>query len=293
MYGGRSGGGFPIVGSIDANGCDSWTYEHAGSFGPYTSFFAGSGFQAGQHAYQDSTQETTELLDGHQLIRVVDPTQQWLRVYQGYDVCTTGTGPNGSTMTCIAPAPESLPDDWVIYIPVAILLGLMALFLIHFLRPAGPVRRPRHYRRVHQDLTHATPRDSADPARGRRYPATAEASASAGTDSELRALGVPAPLVQRARCIGQARHGPGVLGALDGRVPRPIPDHAREEALWLASSLKIEREVRPVLDAQVFAHRTTTAHAPHPPPGSTSRSTSSSSWCPRPSTRCRLLSARP
>ncbi len=66
VYGGRSGGGFPIVGSIDANGCDSWTYEHAGSFGPDTSFFAGSGFQAGQRAYQDSTQETTELLDGHQ-----------------------------------------------------------------------------------------------------------------------------------------------------------------------------------------------------------------------------------
>ena len=34
----------------------------------------------------------------------------------------------------------------------------------------------------------------------------------------------------------------------------PVPDHIREEMLWLASSLNIEREVRPVLDAQVFAH---------------------------------------
>ena len=33
----------------------------------------------------------------------------------------------------------------------------------------------------------------------------------------------------------------------------PIPSQARDEAIWLASSLKIEREVRPVLDAQVVA----------------------------------------
>jgi predicted Zn-dependent protease with MMP-like domain len=34
----------------------------------------------------------------------------------------------------------------------------------------------------------------------------------------------------------------------------PVPDHIRDEALWIASSLQIEREVRPVLDAQVLAH---------------------------------------
>ena len=33
----------------------------------------------------------------------------------------------------------------------------------------------------------------------------------------------------------------------------PIPSQAVDEAIWLASSLKIEREVRPVLDAQVVA----------------------------------------
>jgi hypothetical protein len=72
---------FQIVGGIDANGCDSWPYELASSVGVYTSFFAGSGFHTGQHAYEFGTQETTELLDGHQLIRVVDPTSEWLRVY--------------------------------------------------------------------------------------------------------------------------------------------------------------------------------------------------------------------
>jgi predicted Zn-dependent protease with MMP-like domain len=34
----------------------------------------------------------------------------------------------------------------------------------------------------------------------------------------------------------------------------PVPDHMRDEMLWLASSLNIENQVRPILDAQVFAH---------------------------------------
>jgi predicted Zn-dependent protease with MMP-like domain len=34
----------------------------------------------------------------------------------------------------------------------------------------------------------------------------------------------------------------------------PVPDHIRQEILWIASSLAIEREVRPVLDAGVHAH---------------------------------------
>ena len=253
-YGGRTGGGFPIVGSIDANGCDSWTYEHAGSFGPYTSFFAGSGFQAGQRAYQDSTLETTELLDGHQLIRVVDPTQEWLRVYRGYDVCSKGAGSSGSTTTCLAPAPEPLPDDWVIYIPVAVLLGAMALFLVHFLRPAGPVRRPRHYRRVHRELTHATPRDSATQLEGvdirqlqKRLRRLERSLSSELSESQRHWF---------SGLIASGRHGMALesLARWLAESHTPIPDHARDEALWLASSLKIEREVRPVLDAQVFAH---------------------------------------
>ena len=251
--GGRSGGGFPIVGSIDANGCNSWTYEHAGSFGPDTSFFAGAGFQAGQQAYQDSTLETTELLDGHQLIRVVDPTPEWLRVYQGYDVCSQ-SGPRGSTATCIAPAPESLPDDWVIYIPVAVLLGAMVVFLVHFLRPAGPVRRPRHYRRVHQELRRATPRDSATQLEGvdirqlqkrlRRLERSMSPELSESQRHWFSGL------------LASGRHGMALesLARWMAETDTPITSQARDEALWLASSLKIEREVRPVLDAQVFAH---------------------------------------
>ena len=266
VYGGRSGGGFPIVGSIDANGCDSWTYEHAGSFGPYTSFFAGSGFQPGQHAYQDSTQETTELLDGHQLIRVVDPTQQWLRVYRGYDVCTTGTGPNGSTITCIAPAPESLPSDWVIYIPVAILLGLMALFLIHFLRPAGPVRRPRHYRRVHQDLTHAT---RATPRPSSRASISGNCRSACVDWNELRA---PSSRSPNATGSAGSLHRAGTAWPWSPRrVGWPSPTlrsrttHGRRRSGSPARSRS--SEVRPVLDAQVFAHREDDGPRPGPTTG--------------------------
>lgn len=253
-YGGRSGGGFPIVGSIDANGCDSWTYEHAGSFGPDTSFFAGPGFRAGQRAYQDSTEETTELLDGHQLIQVVDPTQEWLRVYQGYDVCSEGTGSNASTTTCLAPAPEPLPDDWVIYIPVVVLLGAMALFLVHFLRPAGPVRRPRHYRRAHRELTRATPRDSATQLEGvdirqlqKRLRRLERSLSSELSESQRHWF---------SGLLASGRHGMALesLARWLAESRTPVPDQARDEALWLASSLKIEREVRPVLDAQAFAH---------------------------------------
>lgn len=251
---GRSGGGFPIVGSIDANGCDSWTYEHAGSFGPYTSFFAGSGFQAGQHAYQDSTFETTELIDGHQLIRVTDPTPEWLRVYKGYDVCTGGTASGGSVSTCLAPAPEPRPDDWVIYIPVGILLAAMVLFLVHFLRPAGPVRRRRHYRRAHHELAESIPIDPAQrlddvdirelQKRLRRLERTISSELSESQRHWFSGL------------VASGRHGMALeaLTRWMAESRTPIPDHLRDEALWLASSLKIEREVRPVLDAQVFAH---------------------------------------
>jgi predicted Zn-dependent protease with MMP-like domain len=247
----RAGGGFPIVGSIDANGCDSWTYEHAGSFGPDTSFFAGSGFAAGQHAYQDNTQETTELLDGHQLIRVVDPSDQWLRVYKGYDVCTTDAE---STETCIAPAPERQPDSWAIYIPIGIVLVLMVLFLVHFLRPAGPVRRPRHYRRVHHDLARAIP---ADPATQLQ-------------DVDIRELQKRLRRLERALSselsesqhhwfndlVASGRHGLALesLARWMAESDLPVGNHLRDEALWLADSLDIERQVRPVLDAQVFAH---------------------------------------
>jgi predicted Zn-dependent protease with MMP-like domain len=247
------GGGFPVVGSIDANGCDSWVYQHAGSFGPDTSFFAGPGFAAGQHAYQDSTQETTELVDGHQLIRVVDPSSRWLRIYKGYDVCTTGSG---STKTCIAPAPEREPDSWAIYIPIGIVLALMALFLVHFLRPAGPVRRPRHYRRVQHNLAHAMPVDPAEQLQNvdvrqlqKRLRRLEETLSSQAELSESQRHWF-------SELVASGRHGMALesLARWMAESHVPVGDHLRDEALWLADSLDIERQVRPVLDAQVFAH---------------------------------------
>ena len=142
----------------------------------------------------------------------------------------------------------------MIYVPVAVVLGAMALFLVHFLRPAGPVRRPRHYRRVHQDLTHATPRDTATQLEGvdirqlqrrlRRLERTLSSELSESQRHWFSGL------------VASGRHGMALesLARWMAESHTPIPDHAREEALWLASSLKIEREVRPVLDAQVFAH---------------------------------------
>lgn len=131
-------------------------FELASSFGVYGSFFVGSGFKPGQHAYEYGTQETSELIDGHQLIRVVDPSRTWLQVYKGYDVCTESTTSSAnSKTTCIAPALERRPDDLVLYIPVGVLLGALLLFVVHYTRPAGPIRRRRHYHQKHQQLVSA------------------------------------------------------------------------------------------------------------------------------------------
>jgi predicted Zn-dependent protease with MMP-like domain len=256
---------FPIVGSIDANGCDSWTYELAGGFGPYASFFAGAGFHPGQHAYQYGSQEITELVDGHQLIRVVHPTKEWLRVYKGYDVCTKDAAidDTGTPTTCIAPAPEPRPDDWLLLVPVGILLGAMALFLIHFLRPAGPVRRRRHYRRVQHGLTHAIRNDPAGQIEGvdirqlqKRMRRLERAMSAELSESQRHWF---------SGLVASGRHGMALesLARWMAESHLPIGDHLRDEALWIASSLHIEGEVRPVLDGQVFAHQDDSG--PHQP----------------------------
>jgi predicted Zn-dependent protease with MMP-like domain len=246
---------YPIVGGIDANGCDSWVYELASSFGPYTSFFAGPGFHTNQHAYQYGTEETTELIDGHQLIRVVSPTKRWLRVYRGYDVCAKGSDATDKrATTCIAPAVESRPDDWVPWIPIGIVLGAFAIFLVHYLRPAGPVRRKRHYRRAHHGLAQAVPAS---------MPEQLEGIDVRQLQKRLRRLerSISPELSESQhhwfdRLISGGRHGMALesLARWMAESHAPVSDHLREELLWLASSLNIEREVRPVLDAQVFAH---------------------------------------
>ena len=257
-----SGQNFEVVGGIDANGCDSWPYELASSVGVYTSFFAGSGFHAGQHAYEFGTQETTELLDGHQLIRVVDPTTEWRRVYNGYDACTTKAGTSSeSTTICIAPAPESRPDDLVLYIPAGVLLALLLAFVVHYTRPAGPIRRRRHYRTKQKALVGAISRvDHSElgdlditqlQRRLRRLEKFLSPELSASQHHWFHGL------------VASGRHGLAheSLSRWLAESRLPVPDHIREEVLWIAASLGIEREVRPVLDASVEAHDPDTSAA--------------------------------
>jgi predicted Zn-dependent protease with MMP-like domain len=56
--------------------------------------------------------------------------------------------------------------------------------------------------------------------------------------------------------LSSGRHGIALesLARWMAESHTPVPDHMRDEMLWLASSLHIEREVRPILDAQAFAH---------------------------------------
>ncbi|HWE68043.1 MAG TPA: metallopeptidase family protein [Acidimicrobiales bacterium] len=238
---------------IDANGCDSWPYELASSSGPYLSFFAGSGFHPGQHAYEYGTQETSELLKGHQLIRVVDPSRTWLQVYKGYDLCTTTRDSAKQTTSCIAPAVDPRPDDLVLYIPAGIVLGALLLFVVHYTRPAGPIRRRRHYRR-HQEhlvtavagLDHSRIQDldiKQLQKRLRRLEGFLSPELSASQHHFFRTL------------VGSGRHGLALesLTRWLAESRLPVPDPIRDEVLWIASSLDIEREVRPVLDADILS----------------------------------------
>jgi predicted Zn-dependent protease with MMP-like domain len=247
-----TGQSYPVVGAIDANGCDAWPYELASAVGVYRSFFAGPGFRSGEFAYEFGNRETTELIDGHQLIKVVDPTSEWRRVYKGYDACTS----RESSTVCIAPALEARPDDVVLYIPAGILLGILVLFVVHYTRPAGPIRRRRHYRAKQKALVHAVSR----------------ADESTLGDLDIKQLQrrlarlekFLAPELSESQhhwfhgLVAGGRHGMALesLTRWLAESPLPVPDHIREEVLWIASSLAIEQVVRPVLDAGVLAHDT-------------------------------------
>jgi predicted Zn-dependent protease with MMP-like domain len=244
--------GYQIVGGIDANGCDSWPYEVAGSVGVYRFFFAGPSFHAGQHAYEFGTQETTDLVDGHQLIRVVDPSTTWLRVYKGYDSCSKTSSTSATQTTrCIAPALESRPDDLVLYIPVGVLLAILLLFVVHYMRPAGPIRRKRHYRSKQRALVQAVP-----------PPAHAELGDLDVKQLQRRLRRLEkfvSPELSESQhhwfhgLVASGRHGMALetLTRWLAESHTPAPDHIRDEILWIASSLNIERQVRPVLDASV------------------------------------------
>jgi len=256
-----TGQSFPVVGGIDANGCDSWPYELASSVGVYRSFFAGAGFRSGRFAYEFGTRETTELLDGHQLIRVVDPTSVWRRVYKGYDSCSSrDTSAAIATTVCIAPALESRPDDLVLYIPAGILLAFLALFVVHYARPAGPIRRRRHYRAKQAPLVHAMPSDD------RSKLGDLDIKQLQRRLSRLEKFVGPELSESQHHwfhgLVTSGRHGMALesLTRWLAQSRMPVPDHIRQEIIWIASSLAIEREVLPVLDAGVLAHDIHTNH---------------------------------
>jgi predicted Zn-dependent protease with MMP-like domain len=256
---------YPIVAGIDANGCDSWPYELAPSFGVRTSFFAGSGFQPGNMAFEYGTKETTELLDGHQLITVSDPTREWRRVYAGYDSCGEHRISDGTSQeVCIAPALLHRPDDVWEYIPAGVILVLLLTFVVYHLRPAGPIPRRRHYRQKHEALAKAV--------------AQTDESNLADVDVKqlqrrLRRLEkIISPELSDSQhhwftgLVASGRHGLALesLSRWFVQSGTPIPDHIRSEFLWIASSIDVEREVLPILDAQV--HQRHHEPVPETPP---------------------------
>jgi predicted Zn-dependent protease with MMP-like domain len=239
------------IGGIDASGCDSWVYELLVRSFP-EGFFAGQGFQAGKVAYQYGTLETTAIKVGKQLIAVTNPTAKWLAAYSGYDTCARqDSGENGSRLVCTAPAVSKRPDRWLFYIPLIAILALMILFMIHFMRPAGPIRRKRRFHKHHHELAVATDSYSPPdllPAEAkrlhRRLRRLEKATVSELSESQHQWF---------LNHLAHGRHGMALesLARWTAEAHLPVPDHVREEFEWLATSLSIRNEILPVIDRQV------------------------------------------
>lgn len=250
------------IGGIDASGCDSWVYELLVRSFP-EGFFAGKGFQAGRVAYQYGTLETTAIRNGKQLIVVRNPTTKWLAAYTGYDSCTRQVpGESGSSLVCTAPAVSRRPDRWLFYIPVTVILALLFLFMIAFLRPAGPIRRKRHFHRHHRVLAVATDNYS---------PPDLSPAEVKQLHSRLRRLekGTVSELSESQHRwflnhLAHGRHGMALesLARWTAEARLPVPDHVREEFEWLATSLNIRNEILPVIDRQLAQEETAILH-PH------------------------------
>lgn len=89
-------------GATDANGCRSLVHENPPAATPVPiDFYQGSGFVAGQTAWEYGTLETTELRHGRPTIRVKDPTRLWVRAFGPSATCT-GARP---ALVCTAAAP--------------------------------------------------------------------------------------------------------------------------------------------------------------------------------------------
>lgn len=252
---------YPIVAGIDANGCDSWAYELAPNIYVPGSFFAGSGFRSGITALEYGTRETTETISGHQLISVTNPGSQWLNVYAGYDSCKTEpTSGTASKKTCIAPALLRQADFVWAYIPVGILLALLLGFVVYNLRPAGPIPKRRHYRRRHESLAKSASSGN---------PSVPENIDVKQLQRRLRRLEktISAELSESQHhwftgSMARGRHGFALesVARWFAESGTPMPDHLRSEFLWIASSLDIEREIQPIIDA----HHRQEHHGPDP-----------------------------
>jgi predicted Zn-dependent protease with MMP-like domain len=243
------------VGGVDANGCNSLPYELVSPLPG--SFFAGRGFKPGVVAYEFGTRETTELIGGRQLIRVVDPTHAWVSAYSGFDSCVH----QSAAVVCTAPAVRARPTNWWWLIVALVALGLFVVIMIHLMRPAGPIRRRRHFGRAHEALSSAVSRDGApdltpkELARLRRRLRRLEAFLSSDlSESQHRWF---------TRHVASGRHGMALesLARWFAETKVPMPEELREEFDWLASSLGIEHLVLPVIERPTWDDLT---HVPAP-----------------------------
>jgi predicted Zn-dependent protease with MMP-like domain len=244
-YGGSNG-----IGGLDVTGCVSWIYEELPVLVP-ASFFAGTSFRPGVTAYEYGAVETTEIHDGHQVDVVSNPTPDWLTAYRGFDRCASqSTSSNQQIEICTVAAVHRYAGSWLWFIPIAAVLVAVILFVLHFARPAGPIRRRRRFRRHHGALaTSAAIQTSVKltPAELRRI------------QRRLRRLeGAITPELSQAQHqwftshLAAGRHGAALasLAAWFAEGREPLPSHLRDELSWLASSLGIEHVVTSALEAR-------------------------------------------
>lgn len=243
------------IGGVDANGCSSLPYELVSPLP--RSFFAGRNFRSGVVAYEFGTRETTETAGGRQLIRVANPTHDWIAAYAGYDFCLRRSG----ELICTAAAVRARPTTWWWLILALVALGLFLLLMIHLMRPAGPIRRRRHFGRAHEPLSATASRDGVpefsprELKQLRRRLRRLEAYlASELSESQHRSL---------TRHLAKGRHGMALesLARWFVETKVPMPEELREEFDWLATSLEIEHFVLPILDTQTWVD---TTHVPSP-----------------------------
>jgi predicted Zn-dependent protease with MMP-like domain len=231
----------------DATGCDAYAY---GIAEPVPSgFFGGANFRPGQLAYEWGSLETTELTQGRQTISVTNPSASWLAAYEGSDICTPSRLSTGQVkVTCSSDAVEQITASWVWLIAVFAVLAALLAFIIHATRPAGPVRRKKHFRRRQAGL--ATLANNGHPL--------------ALSNHDLRSLRRRIRRLERAldqrlsesqrrwfaHHLSTGRHGAALetLARWVAESNAPLPHHLREEFDWLSSSLEIRQLVLPILD---------------------------------------------